>query len=199
VLTLQRKHAGDKSASDTPIGGGGIAVAVAPPQVQFTASGELEVYARKRNRIAIRHVGGDRVVAVLEIVSPGNKASRHALRAFIDKAVEFLEAGIHLLVLDLFPPSSRDPEGIHAAIWSEVIDDKFQLPAGKRLTLVSYSAGSVKRAYIEPVSLGAELPQMPLFLEPDFYVNVPLEATYQTAFQAVPKRWRSELEATSSG
>jgi hypothetical protein len=174
-------------------------VAVSPPQVQFTASAEAEVYARKRNRIAIRHIRGDRVVAVLEIVSPGNKASRHALRAFVDKAVELLEAGIHLLVLDLFPPSARDPEGIHASIWSEIVDDKFRLPADKRLTLVSYSAGSVKRAYIEPVSVGSSLPQMPLFLEPESYVPAPLDATYQAAFQAMPTRWRRELEATSGG
>jgi len=99
----------------------------------------------------------------------------------------------------LFPPSSRDPEGIHGAIWSEIVDDQFQLPTDKRLTLVSYSAGSVKRAYIEPVTVESDLPQMPLFLEPDFYVPVPLEATYQAAFQAVPKRWRSELEVTPYG
>jgi hypothetical protein len=35
---------------------------------------------------------------------------------------------------------------------------------------------------------------MPLYLEPDLYVPVPLEATYQTAFAMMPKRWRDVLE-----
>jgi hypothetical protein len=197
VLTLERKPTASPTNGDNGAGAGGsgIAVAVNPPKVRFTASAETEIYARKRNRIAIRHISGDRVVAVLEIVSPGNKSSRRALRSVVDKAVEFLDAGIHLLLLDLFPPGPRDPRGVHAAIWSEIVDDTFQLPPDKPLTLVSYAAGPVKRAYIEPVCVGDELPPMPLFLEPDFYVPIPLETTYQNAFQAVPKRWRSELEA----
>jgi hypothetical protein len=31
---------------------------------------------------------------------------------------------------------------------------------------------------------------MPLFLTPNRYVLVPLERTYEAAFEAVPKRWR---------
>jgi hypothetical protein len=149
---------------------------------------------RKRNRVAIRHVSDDQVVALIEIVSPGNKTTRHALRAFVEKAVDFLEAGIHLLVLDLHPPGPHDPQGIHAAIWSEIDKDDFRLPPDKPLTLVSYSAGDVKRAFIDPVAVADELPSMPLFLEAERYVPVPLEATYRTAFAAVPKRWRDELD-----
>jgi hypothetical protein len=196
VLALERTRPGASSGDDSPKESernGGIALATTPPRVRFTASAELEVYARKRDRIAIRHVSDDRVVALVEIVSPGNKASRHALRAFVEKALEFLEAGIHLLVLDLFPPGPRDPQGIHAALWSEILDDGFQLPPDKPLTLASYSAGYVKRAFVEPVAVGDELPPMPLFLEADVYVSVPLEATYQAAFAAVPKRWRDVL------
>jgi hypothetical protein len=31
------------------------------------------------------------------------------------------------------------------------------------------------KAYVEPISIGTQLPDMPLFLEQDWYVNVPLE------------------------
>ena len=75
--------------------------------------------ARKANRIAVRHPLGA-VVAVIEIVSPGNKGSRTAVRAFVDKAIEFLSAGVHLLVIDLFPPTTRDPHGLNNAIADEV-------------------------------------------------------------------------------
>lgn len=29
---------------------------------------------------------------------------------------------MHVLVIDLFPPTPRDPQGIHQAIWSEKYD-----------------------------------------------------------------------------
>jgi hypothetical protein len=171
-----------------------IALATSPPKVRFTAASEIEQYARKRSRIAIRHVSGDRVAAIVEIVSPGNKASRRPFQSFVDKAIELLEAGVHLLMIDLFPPGPRDPQGIHQAIWSELESDKFQLPPDQPLTLVSYSAGGVIRAFIEPVAVGASLPEMPLFLEPELYVQAPLEKTYLMAFEAVPRRWRRVLE-----
>jgi len=175
---------------------GGIALAVKPPAVQFTASTEPERYALKRNRIAIRHVSDDHVVAIVEIVSPGNKGSRHALRSFVNKTLEVLYADIHLLVLDLFPPGRRDPQGIHAAIWSEISDDAFELPSDKRLTLASYVAGAEKiGAFVQPVAVGESLPEMPLFLKRETYVQTPLEATYAAAFAAVPRRWREELES----
>jgi hypothetical protein len=198
VLTLENVRPPSPRPEDqgpTPTrGSGGLALATAPPKVRFTAAAEPDRYARRRSRISIRHTSGDQVVAVIEIVSPGNKASQHALRTFVAKAVELLDAGIHLLILDLFPPGPRDPHGIHGAIWSEYVGDDFLLPPGRPLTLVAYSAGELKQAFIEPVALGESLPEMPLFLEPRLYVSVPLDATYKAAFEAVPKRWQTILQ-----
>jgi hypothetical protein len=39
---------------------------------------------------------------------------------------------------------------------------------------------------------------MPLFLEPETYVDVPLEETYQRAYRGVPRRWRDVLEGPSA-
>lgn len=205
VLTLESVRAdpgrtdGGGTTTGDASGDGAIALATGTPKVRFTAMAETEAYAHKRSRIAIRHTSGDQVVAMLEIVSPGNKASRRALRSFVEKAVELLDAGIHLLVVDLFPPGARDPQGIHRAIWSEIAEDDFQLPADQPLTLVAYSAGELKRAFIEPTAAGNPLPDMPLFLEPDRYVPVPLEGSYTAAFDAVPKRWQAELEPSPTG
>ena len=103
---------------------------------------------------------------MIEIVSPGNKGSRHAIRALVDKACELLEHRIHLLIIDPFPPGPRDPNGVHAAIRQEVANAPFVLPADRRLTLVSYECDLKTRAYIEPVAVGDALPDMPLFLAP---------------------------------
>jgi hypothetical protein len=203
VLTLESVRREPALAGEEPTvpdgGGRGIALATSPPQVRFTATVETGAYARKRSRIAIRHASSDQVVAILEILSPGNKATRHALHSFVEKALELLDAGIHLLLADLFPPGPRDPQGIHAAIWSEIEGDDFQLPPDQPLTLVAYSSGDVKQAFIEPVASGAPLPDMPLFLEPNLYVPVPLDPTYHDAFDAVPNRWQGELGESPAG
>jgi hypothetical protein len=189
VLTLQEQRA--DSAAD----GGGVATAPqARPRTRFTAETDSEFYRRKKSTIVVRHVSGDRIVAMVEIVSPGNKASQSALHAFVNKACELLEHRIHLLIVDPLPAGPRDPQGIHAAIWSELQNTAFCLPADKSLTPVAYECEVITRAYIEPVAVGDALPDMALFLEPARWIAVPLEATYATAFAVMPRRWRDVLQ-----
>jgi hypothetical protein len=173
---------------------GGLSVATAPPRVLLRAKSIAPQEEYKHRWIKIKHVSGDRVVAIVEIVSPGNKSSEDALRSFTSKAAEFLEYGVHVLVVDLFPPSVRDPQGIHRAIWGIRAAD-FTLPPGKPLTLVSYSAGKEQVAYIQPVAVGDSLPDMPLFLTPETYVQVALEKTYSLAFEDVTPRGQTILTA----
>jgi hypothetical protein len=173
---------------------GGLAVADAPPKVRVRTQSDAVTYARKANRVTIRHPDGG-VVAVIEIVSPGNKDSKHAVRSFARKAVEFLHAGVHLLIVDLFPPSKRDPQGVHKLIWDRIRDEPFELPADKPLTLAAYSAGTAITGYVEPVGAGDVLPDMPIFLTADRYVPCPLEATYQSSWDVFPKALKGELEA----
>lgn len=200
VLTLQTPDIsgnGSNPSSSTE-GTGGLLVMTSPPRPKLIAEDEMNDYVLKRRTIIIRHASGDRIVALLEIVSPGNKAARHALRSFVEKAVEALYRGYHLLIVDLFPPGPRDPRGIHAAIWNEFADSDFAPPEAEPLTLAAYSAGPRKRAYVEATAVGRELIDMPLFLEPEMYVNVPLEATYQAAYRGVPRRWRAVLEGPAA-
>ena len=63
-----------------------------------------------------------------------------------------------MLVVDVQPPSPRDPDGIHGAIWPEVGGDAdYKAPAGKPLTLAAYEAAFPKNAYVEPIAVGDEL------------------------------------------
>jgi len=84
-------------------------VALAPPRVDFTAATEMEHYTLETKSVVVRHSSGDRVVALVEVVSPDNKASRDSLRRFVDKVAAALYRGYHLLVADLHPPGRRDP------------------------------------------------------------------------------------------
>lgn len=165
-----------------------------PPQAWLVTRAEVDCYARQANRVVIRHPDGE-VVAVIEVVSPGNKAGRHALRSFARKAVDFLTAGVHVLVVDLFPPGRRDPQGIHKAIWDRLTDEPFALPPDKPLTLAAYSSGTEIVAYVEPVAVGDVLPDMPVFLTADRCVRCPLEATYRTTWDQYPAVLKGALEA----
>jgi hypothetical protein len=154
---------------------------------------ETDSYLDKVNRIVVRHRHGD-VVAIIEIVSPGNKASKAEFRAFVQKAAEILRQRVHLLIIDLFPPGKRDPQGIHKPIWDEFLEEDFVLPADKPLTLAAYDAGPPQVAYVEFVAVGDPLPDMPLFLQPEQYVLAPLEATYQTTWKVFPALLKKLLE-----
>ena len=170
-----------------------LAVAEAPPRARVVRRSEAEIYARKADRVSVRHRHGD-IVAVIEIVSPGNKGSKSELRAFVEKASALIQQGVHLLVVDLFPPTKRDPQGIHKAIWDEFEEEDFELPPEQPLVLAAYDAGPPRVAYVEPIAVGEVLPDMPLFLKPEFYVPAPLEATYQTSWKVFPAPLKRLLE-----
>jgi hypothetical protein len=112
ILTLRLSTEPDQLRES----GAGLAVATVPPRTRVVRHAEERVYVRKADRIAVRHRHGQ-IVAVVEIVSPGNKASTSALRTFVEKSSDLIMQEVHLLVIDLFPPSKRDPQGIHKAIW----------------------------------------------------------------------------------
>jgi hypothetical protein len=195
ILTLHSPLPNGFPEPDAPPGSP-IAVATVPPKVrtQTTLPRDYNVPADKQ--LVVRHVSGDRIVAIVEIVSRGNKSSEVEMERFVVKAAEAVRIGIHQLVIDLHPPTSRYPQGIHGAIAAQMGDRSYQAPADKPLTLVSYVAMPIGTAYVEPVAVGDALPPMPLFLDEGHYVNVPLEETYMAAFKGVPRRWKPELEAT---
>jgi hypothetical protein len=197
VLTLQRGRHGNGTPATPAPAAGGVALLDTPPETSVVAAGDMAFYRRKKNVVAVRHISDDRVVAVVEVVSPGNKSSEEAFRQFVGKAADLLDRGVHLLLIDLFPPTARDPEGIHGAIWTEIEDDLYHRPPAKPLTAVSYRAGVDVRGYIEPLGVGDRLPDMPLYLTPDGYVKAPLEAAYAAAWTRVPSRWREVVAPDS--
>lgn len=191
VLTLALSGGTDALSED----GGAIAVDVRPPRTRLTRRAEIDSYIRKSSHVTVRHRHGT-VVAVVEIISPGNKASQAEFRALVEKSADLIRQGVNLLVIDLFPPGKRDPQGIHKAIWDEIREEDLELPADKPLTLASYDAGPDYVAYVEFVGIGDPLPEMPLFLKPQVYVPTPLEASYQTAWAEFPAPLKGLLDST---
>jgi hypothetical protein len=193
VLALQRTKGGD--SQESPNRGGTLLVADAPPPVWQTESHDSAAYLAKHRTLAIHSTDDDRVVALVEIVSPGNKAGSSAFERFVEKALNCFAHHVNLLVVDLNRPTKRDPQGLHGAIMSAFDDSDYVAPQEKKLTLVSYEAGIPLNAYIQPIAPGDVLGEMPLFLERGQYVNVPLEQTYMTAFESMPLHYRTQLSA----
>jgi len=180
-------------------GNGGVALIDAPPRVsrKLVASAELS-YKALRRTLAIRHVSGHRLVAIVEIVSPGNKDRSSSVAEFAEKVESALRNGIHVLLIDLFVPGKHDPRGMHGAAWSFFDTQEYELPIDRPLSLASYLAGQIPEAYLEHLRFGQTLPEMPLFLTPEVYVPLPLEATYESAWDDMPSFWQDVLTAPGS-
>ncbi len=203
VLTLQSRTGVEPLKTDPSEGRAGpLALSDTPPRVRSIGATRARPPRFRQRRVTIRHSSSDRLVAIIELVSPGNKSSKHAFQKFVSKIVRAVDAGIHALVVDPFPPGNRDPNGIHAAIWSELGGESYPQPADFSLTQVAYESPDASsgepRYYHEPLGVGQPLAEMPLFLQPGYYVNVPLERSYQDAFADVLPQHRALLEPTSA-
>lgn len=194
VLTLQERSS-DPSPENSLAGT--ATLAESPPAVQVRTTIARDSYARLQRSLVIRHTSDDRIVAMIEVLSPGNKSSRHALRSFLDKTVAALDGGIHLLLVDVHPPGPRDPNGIHGAILNEIGTEDYALPGGHPLTAVAYIGGAKVEAFVDHFVVGESIPQMPLFLTQKNYILVPLEVAYMAAWEDVPTQYQAILLASS--
>ena len=136
---------------------------------------------------------------------PSSKLSRRETRmckrpfdAFVAKSVELIRRGIHLLVIDLFPPTSRDPKGIHAAIWrSDFEPVDYSAPEDSPLTLASYRADRWPEAFVDrPPSASRSL------ICRFFTIRTTTSPCHSKKpiwlpGNAVPEYWRNEIEPLS--
>jgi hypothetical protein len=188
VLTLQQQESTTGSWQRAP---GVMAVLEHRSQVAQTLIVEDALHLRKQDRLAIR-AADDRLVAIIEIVSRGNKASRNELDRFLRRVASALDGGIHLLIVDLHAPGRYDPQGIHGTIWEYLFGQSPPGTIDRPLTLVGYRAAPVT-AHVGPLAVGETLPAMPLSLDSDWYVPVPLQATYMLTWEHLPEPRKREL------
>lgn len=194
LVALEARRPDEEAFDPRTLDDRAVAVLERPPKVRFTDEQERDLYAESADRVAIRHASGDWIVAYIEIVSPGNKHTPYALQKFVEKLNEALDQAIHLLVIDILPPGKHDPRGIHAATWEYRSGTTHGVTAEEPLGLSAYRVDDVPRGYFERITVGQPLPDMPVFLTPRHYVNVPLEQTYADAYRGVPERWKRVIE-----
>ena len=132
--------------------------------------------------------GGWKLVAAIELVSPANKDRPSHRRAFATKCASYLAAGVSVVVADVVTDRAAN---LHTDLIERLhLPDAFEWSSPTGLFAASYRALRVKdgtRLDVWPHSLavGAELPTLPLWLEPDLAVPLELEPTYAAACQSL--------------
>jgi Protein of unknown function (DUF4058) len=128
--------------------------------------------------------GGGRLVAAIELVSPGNKDRTAERQAFAIKCASYLCRGIGLIVIDIV--TSRRAN-LHDEIM-RLLGHETPLPPDAALYAVAYRPivrDSQEQIEIWPshLEIGRSLPVLPLALNAELALPIDLETTYTAACQ----------------
>jgi hypothetical protein len=169
-------------ALTTGAGDGGVATATwAPPRPTLDVvtdlpdqdEYEVRVYDTKRKR---------RLVAAVEIVSPGNKDRPENRRAFVTKCAALLQQRVSVAIVDLVTTRQFN---LYADLleWTGQTDPA---PAPKPPGLYAAACRWTRpdeawhfQTWTHTLVLGEPLPTLPLWLADDFAVPLELEASYE--------------------
>lgn len=151
------------------------AAALVMPAV-FPDEVEIQVFASET---------GPTLVAVIELISPGNKDRPETRRAFAAKCAGYLQLGIGLVVVDIVT-------GRQGNLHDELVrlleqSDSYRFRPTPPLYTVAYRplrrdpGGDLIEIWPTPLDVGEGLPTMPLALRGSVTVPLDLESTYQEA------------------
>lgn len=127
---------------------------------------------------------GPKLVAAIELISPGNKDRATERRAFAIKCASYLYQGISVIIVDIV---TNRRANLHNEIL-RLMDggDSLQLPPESNLYAVAYQP--LRRGqedaidvWRSPLALGQALPTLPLGLRADLVIPVDFEDTYAEA------------------
>jgi hypothetical protein len=172
----------DPSPDDGPPNGaanGGVAVETwAPPTTALVMPAvfpdDLEVRVHDRER-------DFKVVAVVELVSPGNKDRPETRRAFAAKCAAYLQRGIGVVTVDIV--TSRHFNLHNDLVGLLGLAAPFLMNEGATIYTVAYRPARRGDAnqidlWLHPLTLGGALPKVALALRGTKAVPLDLDATY---------------------
>jgi len=185
----QESDHGASGSNGAPLSGnesGGLAVATEPvlyappkPGLSMPADFPEEVIVEVRDLHRALQV-----LAVLEIVSPGNKDDEEAKLAFAGKCLSYLAKGIGLVVLDIVTEGVTNLHNVMVRLAKQ--DANFEMAGEPQTYAASYRP--VQRKWDKmidlwhwPLVVSSALPTVPLALKGFGCVALNLEATYQEA------------------
>jgi hypothetical protein len=128
--------------------------------------------------------GGARLVAAIELVSPANKDRESHRRALANKYAGYLAQGIAVIVIDVVTSRSGNLHADVLRLLGRASDTG--LPDGTDLYAVAYrpvvrDGAEVVEVWPSVLTVGSELPTLPLALNAELCLPIDLEATYTAA------------------
>ncbi len=161
---------------------GGVATAVwAPPTPTLSAA--VDFYSLDVFEVQVQREGGLEMVAAIELVSPRNKDRPAARRAFVVKCAAYLQVGVSVVVADVVTGRRED---LYAGLLEQLGLPREDGPAGG---LAAFACRAVPpeeprrlETWVAPLTLGAALPTLPLWLEADRAMPLDLERSYEATF-----------------
>ena len=165
---------------------GGVAV-WAPPapklvaEIDFSGLDLIEVQV-------IRRVGGPQLCATIELISPANKDRAVHRWAFAVKCSSYLQQGISVLTVDVVTIRTANMHQEILRALEKTGELMWESPTG--LSAIAYriaTQGGKQQLEVwpEPVTIGACLPSVPLWLRPDLGLHLPLEESYLATCEAL--------------
>jgi hypothetical protein len=162
-----------------------------PPSTPTHDQCEALAYWRNARSITVRSAEDHLAVAVIELITPAVRRVPVARQRFLQQMSQALYRGIHLLVIDPFvDPGS--PEHVPSDLWKRLTGRPLMnnISAG---VFAAFAAGPEPEVFVDTVNLGSVLPEMPVFLAPDAYVLVDLDAAYQWAWDGTAKCLKDQI------
>ena len=132
--------------------------------------------------------GGWKLVAAIELVSPANKDRPSHRRAFATKVASYLQQGVSVITVDVVRERTAN---LHEDISNHLhLPDALDWYSPTGLSAVCYRLLRVEgkerlEVWPFPLTVGGELPTVPLWLEPNLAVPLELELTYNTTCESL--------------
>jgi hypothetical protein len=178
-----------EQASATTAQERGPVVALAGPAVWLprAADGVLPAVFPETFEVRVLSMDtGPRLVAAIELVSPGNKDRPAERLAFATKCASYLYQGISLIIVDIV--TSRRANLHNRMLQVMEASDALAFAPENHLYAVAYQPlrrGNADEIDVrrEHLALGQPLPTLPLGLRADLSIPIDFEATYAEACQ----------------
>jgi hypothetical protein len=149
----------------------GTALAV----INAPATSRLPAVKRNGNRfLKIMEARTDRVITVIELLSPSNKNSENDRKAYLAKRNDYLATGTNLVQIDLLRTGRRMPLGEPT-------------PAPADYYVLVCRGAEYPKTSLWPISVRDTLPEIAIPLKPeDGYVALPLQSCLDWAYDLGP-------------
>ncbi|HEY3788269.1 MAG TPA: DUF4058 family protein, partial [Urbifossiella sp.] len=160
-------------------GAGGVAVETYSPPMATTI---IPVIFPDEAAVEVRSADpGARLLAVIELISPANKKSPDARRAFCMKSAAYFQHGIGLIIVD---PVTDRRFNLHNEIAQLLAQsEQFAMPGNSFIYASAYrpipaESQAAIEAWAYELTIGEALPTVPLYLRGHGCIPLDLEATY---------------------